>query len=63
LCAKEGALEMEMSKQKIEEIRLKLAAEREEKFRSKLAALVAEIEYDKMRHDEFVNEILVPAVA
>lgn len=45
----------------IERVRARLAAEREEKFRVKLAELVDEMEAEKRAADFFIEEILIPA--
>lgn len=49
-----------MSKETIEKIRIKLANEREEKFRGKLAGLLAEMEDAKRIDDFLVDEVLMP---
>lgn len=52
-----------MSKETVERIRIKLANEREEKFRTKLANLLAEMEDAKRIDEFFVNEVLIPSAA
>jgi|HubBroStandDraft_6_1064221.scaffolds.fasta_scaffold484442_2 hypothetical protein len=50
-----------MSNESIESIRTKLAAEREEKFRTKFAVLLKEAEASKEADEFFINEMFIPA--
>lgn len=52
-----------MSREAIENIRNKIAAQREEKFRAKFADLLQEAEAAKEADEYFINEILIPANA
>lgn len=51
----------EETRRQIENIRAKIAAKREEKFRTKLADLMNEMEAQKSADDFFINEMLIPS--